>query len=104
MANEQNLIPNSKRSPSEVRKNGSKGGIKSGEVRRKRKTLREELLLLLETGNNQNKMSLAMIEKAMKGDTKAFEVIRDTIGEKPREQLDIGQDKPFEVNINIRKK
>lgn len=39
--NEQNLIPNSQRSPSEVRKNGKKGGIKSGEVRRQRKTQRE---------------------------------------------------------------
>lgn len=101
MANEQNLIPNSKRSPSEVRKNGSKGGIKSGEVRRQRKTLREELLALLATGNNQNKMSLAMIEKALKGDTKAFEVIRDTIGEKPKDQIELGQEKPFEVNIKV---
>lgn len=39
--NEQNLIPNSQRSPSEVRKNGKKGGIKSGEVRRQRKAQRE---------------------------------------------------------------
>lgn len=39
--NEQNLIPNSQRSPSEVRKNGKKGGIKSGVVRRQRKTQRE---------------------------------------------------------------
>ncbi len=101
MANEQNLKP---LTTDKAREIGRKGGIKSGETRRKRKTLREELLALLETGNNQNKMSLAMIEKALKGDTKAFEVIRDTIGEKPKEELDIGQDKPFELNINIRKK
>ncbi len=101
MANEQNLKPLTTNKAREI---GRKGGIKSGETRRKRKTLREELLALLATGNNQNKMSLAMIEKALKGDTKAFEVIRDTIGEKPKEELDIGQDKPFEVNINIRKK
>lgn len=99
MANEKNLKPI--RSKKEAREKGRQGGIKSGETRKKRKTLREELLLLLAAGNNQNKMSLAMIEKAMKGDTKAFEVIRDTIGEKPREQLDIGQDKPFEVNIKV---
>ena len=59
------------------------------------------MLLLLATGNNQNKMSIAMIEKAMKGDTKAFEVIRDTIGEKPKDQLQLEQDKPFEVNIKV---
>lgn len=37
MANEQNLIPNSQRSPSEVRENSRKGGIKSGEVRREKR-------------------------------------------------------------------
>ena len=103
MANEQNLIKNEDLTPEQRRANASKAGKASAAKRRERKTLREELLLLLATGNNQNKMSVAMIEKAMKGDTKAFEVIRDTIGEKPREQLDIGQDKPFEVNINVRK-
>ena len=39
--NEKNLIPNSERSPSEVRENGRKGGIKSGEVRREQKTYRD---------------------------------------------------------------
>lgn len=34
MANERNLIPNSQRSPSEVRENGQKGGIESGKTRR----------------------------------------------------------------------
>ena len=34
MANEQNLIQNSNRSPSELRENGRKGGIASGESRR----------------------------------------------------------------------
>lgn len=88
MANEQNLIPNSQRSPSELREQCRKGGIKSGEVRRARKTLKEELLLLLSQGNTQEKISLAMIEKCLKGDTKAYEVIRDTIGEKPKEQVE----------------
>lgn len=41
--NEQNLIPNSQRSPSEVRANGQKGGIASGKARRERKTLAEVL-------------------------------------------------------------
>lgn len=39
--NNENLIPNSQRSPSEVRENGRKGGIKSGQVRREQKTYRE---------------------------------------------------------------
>jgi hypothetical protein len=39
--NDKNLIPNSERSPKEVRENGRKGGIKSGQVRREQKTYRE---------------------------------------------------------------
>ena len=89
MANPGNLIPNSTRTPSERRENAQKAGIKSGEVRRTRKTLREELLLLLENGDTQNKISLALIKKALKGNIKAFEVIRDTIGEKPVDRQEI---------------
>lgn len=102
--NMDNLIPNSRRSPEEVRENGRKGGIKSGETRRKRKTLREELLALLETEQYQEKISLSLIKQAVDGNTKAFEVIRDSIGEKPNDKLELEQTKPFEVNINIKKR
>ena len=102
--NMNNLIPNSKRSPEEVRENGRKGGIKSGETRRKRKTLREELLALLETEQYQKKISLSLIKQAVDGNTKAFEVIRDSIGEKPCDKVEMEQIKPFEVNISIKKK
>lgn len=102
MANESNLKP--VRSKEEARERGKQGGIKSGEVRRKRKTLKEELLALLGTENYNNKISLAMIKEAMNGNVKAFNSIRDTIGEKPVENIDISQDKPFEVNINIKNK
>ena len=100
MANSKNLKP--ARSKSEAREKGKKGGIKSGEVRRARKTLKEELLLLLESGNTQNKISLALIQKALKGDIKAFEVIRDTIGEKPIDkQLTVeGSKEDLEVVID----
>lgn len=56
---------------------------KATEVKREKKALKEELLLLLSTGKTQEKISLALIEEAIKGNVKAFEVIRDTIGEKP---------------------
>ena len=97
MANSENL---KKLSSEEARKNGKKGGIKSVEVRRARKTLKEELLLLLSNGDTQERLSLALIEKAFKGDTKAFEVIRDTIGEKQADKhdLDITQ---TPINIEI---
>jgi hypothetical protein len=87
-ANVQNLrVPSSE----EAREIGRKGGIASGEARQKRKALKEELLLLLAEGDTQKSVTLALIEKAMGGDTKAFEVIRDTIGEKPVEKVVISE-------------
>ena len=86
MANKDNLKP--VRTKKEARERGKNGGIKSGEIRRERKTLKDELLLLLSSEDTQNKVSLALIEKALSGDTKAFEVIRDTIGEKATEKVE----------------
>ena len=87
VANEQYLIPVTKRTPSEQRAISSKGGKASAKAKKERKALREELLLLLAEGDTQKKVSLALIKRALIGDTKAFEVIRDTIGEKPVEQV-----------------
>lgn len=92
MANEQNLKPVS--SKKEARERGRKGGLASVESRRKRKTLKEELLLMLSEGETQQSVTLALIEKAMGGDTKAFEVIRDTIGEKPIDKVMIADVEP----------
>ena len=94
MANEQNLIPNSERTPSELREMARNGGLASGEARRKRKTLKEELLLMLSEGETQQSVTLALIERAMSGDTKAFEVIRDTIGERPVDKVMIADVEP----------
>lgn len=84
MANKQNLRT---LSTEEAREIGKKGGKKSVEARKARKTLKEELLLLLSQDDNQNKMSISLLKKAMNGDTKAFEIIRDTIGEKPVDKV-----------------
>jgi hypothetical protein len=86
--NESNLIPNSDRTPKERQELARKAGIASGKARRERKTLKEELLLLLSKGDTQQKISLAILQKAMNGDTKAFEVIRDTVGEKPIDKVE----------------
>lgn len=106
MANEQNLIPNSERSPSEVRANARKGGIKSGEVRREKKTLRElaEMIgqtkvsdkavleklesLGLDKENFTHDMAIMMkqyeiAEKDDQKSTSAAQFIRDTKGEAP---------------------
>ena len=99
MANEKNLKPirDSKR----ARELQEKAAKKQRENIAKRKTLREELLLLLSQGNTQEKMSLALIEKAMTGDTKAFEVIRDSIGEKPTDKIEQSGEVNSTVTVKI---
>ena len=88
MANEQSLIPfTSNQSREEAKKNGRKGGIASGEARRRRKTLKEELLLMLEDEEVQKSVTIALINQAQKGNVKAYEMIRDTIEEKPVEKV-----------------
>ena len=84
----------------EAREAGRKGGKRSGEVRRARKTLRDELTdLLTETITDKNgrqmqtqkAISTSMIKQALNGSTKAFEIIRDTIGEKPIDKVMIAE-------------
>lgn len=48
MANDQNLIPNNKRSPREVRENGRKGGIASVKSRREKATFKKAFQAILE--------------------------------------------------------
>ena len=98
MANEQNLIKNSERTPSERRELAVKAGKASGEARRKRRTLKEELLLMLEDPEIQKGVTAALMRNALDGDNKAFEILRDTIGEKPKDILDINSN---EIRIKI---
>lgn len=62
----QNLVPANQRSKEEVRKNSSKGGKKSGEVRREKKNLREAMQEALVTtftdskGNKATGMEIIM--------------------------------------------
>lgn len=77
-----------------------KANEKSHEVKREKKALKEELILLLSQGKTQEKMSLALIEEAIKGNVKAFEVIRDTIGEKPVNKQEIEGIAGMNVIIN----
>lgn len=46
--NEKNLIPNTERSPSELREMGRKGGIASGKVRRQKRELQKLARMLLD--------------------------------------------------------
>lgn len=86
---EENLKP--VRSKDEARERGRKGGVASGKSRREKKTLTETLKKLLEmkyeydgqTVDGFTMTCVALFKQAQDGNVKAFEVIRDTVGEKP---------------------
>lgn len=98
MANEQNLKPfTSEQSREEAKKNGRKGGIASGESKRRKKLMREAFVELLEREyesqdgtslDGTSALALKVFRQAMKGDLKAFEIIRDTTGQKPIERVE----------------
>ena len=112
MANEQNLIPNSERTPKERKERAKKMGVASGKARRDKKAMKETLANLLSmplqegnavdieeiqsianlNGKNitvQEAIMLAQIKKAIKGDTKAAEFVRDSSGNKLKEGVEI---------------
>ncbi len=98
----QNLIPIQSRSPEEQRAIRSAGGKAAQAKQRRRRSLRDELLALLSDPDVQEKMSLALIREATEGNkagsvARAWELVRDTIGERPRDQLELGNldDKPL---------
>lgn len=114
MANPQNLVPNSARTPKERRENARKAGKASGAKRRQLKTLAEELRALLREDivdrkgrkmNTQTAISTALINAAIHGDVKAFNAVRDTIGQKPKEEISGSLSLPVIVDdLNPRKK
>lgn len=97
MANEENLKPI--QSTNEARERGRKGGIASGEARRNKKTMKEMLDYLLEkeiensrTGEKvtyREAILTSAIKKAIKGDIKASQFIRDTAGEMPATKTEV---------------
>lgn len=92
MANENNLIP--VKSAAEAREKGKKGGIASGKARRLKKTIRETLEMMLagqmpDGATRRDAIVVALLEKALSGDVRAFEAIRDSIGEKPTEKMNV---------------
>lgn len=79
---------------------GRAGGKKGGENRRKRVALRESILAMLESGSTQDDIVAAIVAKALDGDVRAFESIRDTIGEKPADKLEV-ENAELQVNIHV---
>ena len=115
MANEQNLIPQAHTLTVEEQ---SQGGQKSGEARRRKRSMREacELILAMSiesqeaaklmdiediqsfaeaNGKNitvQDAMILKQAQLALMGSHRSFELIRDTAGEKPKERVETNSD------------
>ena len=96
--NEQNLIPNSERTPKQRRENAQKAGIASGEARRKKRDLKLAMQALLEadvkdkrtgeTMSGAEAIALAQYRKALKGDDKAFRIVGEYSGQKPVEKVE----------------
>lgn len=115
MANEQNLIPNSQRTPEELREMTRKGGIKSGEVRRKKRTMREiaemvgtmpvtdpkMLAKLREAGfkdpiTNDDAAFFGLLRKAQTGDPSAMKLLAEMRGQySTRVEVEPVQPKPL---------
>lgn len=105
MANEKNLVPFSERTESEQRKIRSAGGTASGAARRRKRELREAADLLLsrpvppeleqglkklgidsEDSDLQMAMLASMLTKAIKGNTRAAELICSIVREDTEKQ------------------
>lgn len=105
MANEKNLIPNSQRTPEELRAMTRKGGINSGKARRKKANLKKAFEAILEAdvksdkikqqlesmgfeATNEMALAMVMMQKAMKGDVRAFEQISKLTSIDTKDSLD----------------
>lgn len=99
MANEQNLIGHGfhERTASEQRELAKKGGVASGKARRENKLIKDRILERMgET--DWNVMIDNLIARAQE-DTKSFETLRDTIGQKPKESLEV-QGEGIEIRVH----
>ena len=105
--NDQNLKKYSEYTESEKAEFHRQGGIASGQSKRRRKTFAETLRAVLASeypvedakkklqdmgldGTWMDQLSQAQVDKASRGDTEAFRAVRDTIGENPRQAVDVG--------------
>lgn len=105
--NDQNLKKYSEYKESEKAEFHRQGGIASGQSKRRRKTFAETLRAVLASeypveeakqklqsmgldGTWMDQLSQAQVDKASRGDTEAFRAVRDTIGENPRQAVDVG--------------
>ena len=105
-----NLVAFKKGDTTDKAKNGRLGGIASGESKRRMKTFKEELMAILqeELVNSkgekitvQENINRALLVRAGKGDTKAYVIIRDTLGQKPVDESKVVVENAGDVKINL---
>ena len=100
---------------------GRKGAEKANEIKRKRKEMRETLDILLNMPLKKGKqysaedvkcfadlkgknitidqaMMVCLVQKALKGDLNAITMVRDTVGEKPTEKMEIKDTTPVIIS------
>lgn len=115
----ENLIDPKDRTSEQLREMTRKGGIKSGEARRRKKTMREALEMLMyktelnehtkqmlaaegiseEDFNHQTVITRSLIAKAESGDVQAYNAICGMIGEKPADKVEMSGGQSMELKI-----
>jgi ribosome-binding protein aMBF1 (putative translation factor) len=116
----ENLIPANSRTEEELRQMTRNGGIKSGEARRRKKTMREALEMLMfktelpealkerlraegimsdEDMNHQMVITRSLISKAEAGDVQAYQAICAMIGEKPADKVEMSGGQQMELKV-----
>lgn len=104
----EDLIPFTERSEDEVKEVNRRGGINSGAVRRKKAAMKDYVQFILgmkrkvsektleqlkEMGVTEDEVTgqtlalMKIMDKAIAGDIKAMEFLRDTAGEKPTDSV-----------------
>ncbi len=119
MANNKNLVPMNKRSLSEAREWGKKGGKASGAARRKKADFRKALNALLTAEIDSEEwtpfleslgldstveaaVNAAMIREALSGNVKAYIAIRDTLGQTTKSEEDLEEQKARTAAVKAR--
>lgn len=120
MANAENLISNDKRTPSERRENARKAGVASGEARRKKKSMKQAMNLLLSMpvsdeyreaierfnldandADNQMMVMISAFKKAVSGNVDAMKFIASITGSNSMSENDRKKAKLSEKRLKL---
>jgi len=111
MANEKNLIPNSERTPEQIKEMTRKGGIKSGEVRREKKLMSQIYAEFLEKDHDvvgkdglkkmsgHQLLSSVMSKVLSRGDSAAVSLMKEIREATEGNNINIDTSLPITINI-----